>query len=211
MTSFPRDLYVYIPGWTMQRLNTAHAHGFETTAATFEYNFGVRPDHFVMVNFNSFVEVIDSLDGIGVQVGRTLEDHRDGHGQYRIKAGFKHMDGETALWYVRSRKTSDDFDRTRRQQEVLQGLFIRMLTVDGITRAPELYEIYRENVTTDIDFLDIAPLIPMAARVYDNQSLSHYFIGPGQVSGWVTPEGAQVLLPNRDAALQVMRQALNSE
>lgn len=211
LTSFPRDLYVYIPGWTMQRINTAHAHGgFETTSMTFEYNLGVRPNYYVMINFGSFVHIIDSLGGIDVDVAIALADHRDDVGYYAVAPGLTHMDGATALWYVRSRYTTSDFDRTRRQQEVLQGILNRMLQLDSVTRAPELYKIYRENVTTNIEFKDLAPLLPVAARLSDTSRLRHYFIGPAEVTGWITPSGAQVLLPNREAVLGVMRQALSS-
>ena len=211
LTSFPRDLYVYIPGWTMQRINTAQAHGgFETTAMTFEYNFGVHPNYFVMINFWSFVEVIDSLNGIDVQVAVPLGDHRDGHGYYRVPAGTVHMDGETALWYVRSRYTSNDFDRTRRQQEVIEATFSKLVSLDGIKRAPELFKIYSDNVTTNLSFSDLTPLLPLAAKMANDPQISRYYIGQEHVTNWVTSTGAQVLLPNREAVLEVMRQALNS-
>ncbi len=211
ITSFPRDLYIYIPGWTMQRINTAHARGgFPTTALTFEYNFGVRPDHFVLVNFWAFEEVVDNLGGIDVNVARPHSDHRDRYGRYNVPAGVVHMDAATALWYVRSRYSTNDFDRTRRQQEVLIATFYRLLSLDAISRAPELFEIYRQNFTTDIEFADIKPLLPLARIVGDTQNIHSYFIGPAQVTSWVTPGGAQVLLPNRDAVLQVMREALSS-
>lgn len=102
LTSFPRDLYVYIPGWTVHKLNTAHAYGgFPLTQMTFEYNFGVKPDHFVMIQMNAFKEVVDSLNGIDVQVAETLTDWRDQYGYFTVSAGNVHMDGETALWYAR--------------------------------------------------------------------------------------------------------------
>jgi polyisoprenyl-teichoic acid--peptidoglycan teichoic acid transferase len=211
LTSFPRDLYVYIPGWTMQRINTAQAHGgFETTAMTFDYNFGVRPHFYVMINFGSFISVIDSLGGIDVDVAVGLGDNRDDFGYYYVPPGVTHMDGATALWYVRSRYTTSDFDRTRRQQEVLQGAFKRLLQLDSVSRAPELFQIYRENVTTDMEFHDIAGLLPVAARFTDTSRLRHYFIGPAEVTGWITPTGAQVLLPNREAVMGIIRQAVNS-
>ena len=211
LTSLPRDLYVYIPGWTMQRINTAQAHGgFETTTMTFEYNFGVHPNYFVMINFWSFVQVIDSLGGVDVEVAVPLGDHRDNYGYYYVPAGTANMDGETALWYVRSRYTSSDFDRTRRQQEVIEATFRKILSLDGIKRAPELFKIYSENVTTNLTFGDVAPLLPLAARLTDSTQIRRYYIGPAQVTGWITPTGAQVLLPNREAVLDVMHQALNS-
>lgn len=209
LTSFPRDLFVYIPGWTMQRINTAHARGgFETMAMTFEYNFGVRPDHFVMINFFSFMEVIDSLGGIEVNVAAPLSDNRDGMGWFSLPAGVQHMDGDTALWYVRSRYTTSDFDRTRRQQEVLRGVFSKLLSLNGVARAPDLFKIYINNVTTDLEFGDVAPLVPLAAKLSDTSRIQQYYIGSGEVYPYITPTGAQVLLPNREAVLEVMRQAI---
>ena len=211
LTSFPRDLYVYIPGWRMERINTAHAHGdFETTQMTFAYNLGVWPDHYILINFWSFERIIDELGGINVDVEKGLGDQRDRHGYYYIPPGNTHMDGETALWYSRSRYTTNDFERNRRQQEVLQAMAERLISLDAIAKAGDLYDIYKENVTTDLKFSDIIPLLPFAAQLADTSRINHYFIGSAQVTNWITPTGAQVLLPDRDAVLKVMRQALNS-
>ena len=211
LTSFPRDLYVYIPGWTVQRINTAFGYGgFEMLATTMEYNFGVRPDYYALVNLWSFVEVIDSLDGIDVQIGQDLCDHRDDYGTYCVQAGTQHMHGETTLWYVRSRYTTNDLDRNRRQQEVTLALFARLLSLNGLSRVAELYDIYQDNVTTDMSFKQMTDLLPLAAQLTDFSRIHHYYIGFEHVIPWVNYSGAQVLLPVREAVLQVMRQALNS-
>jgi hypothetical protein len=73
-----------------------------------------------------------------------------------------------------------------------------------------LFNIYTQNVTTDLKFTDFIPLIPFAAKITDLSDIKHYYIGREQVSSWMTPAGAAVLLPNRDAVIDVMRQALNS-
>ncbi len=209
MVSFPRDLYVYIPGWTYQRINTAMYHGgFPLLAQTFEYNFGVRLDYHVLVGLNAFIETIDSLGGIDVHVGQTLSDHRTAFGYYTVKAGNVHMDGSTALWYVRSRYTTSDFDRTRRQQEVVQALASRLLSLDALEKGDELYDIYSKHVSSDMKWIDIAPLLPVAAQVGDPSNIQHYYIGPGQVIPWTTPGGAQVLLPQEYAVHAVLQQAL---
>jgi LCP family protein required for cell wall assembly len=211
LTSFPRDLYVYIPGWTVQRINTAFGYGgFELLALTMEYNFGVSPDYYVLVNLWSFVKVIDSLGGIDVQVGQDLCDHRDDHGTYCVQAGTRHMDGETALWYVRSRYSTSDLDRNRRQQEVVLAVFSKLLSANGLSRAADFYEIYQDNVTTDMSFELMTSLLPLAAQLSDFSRIHNYYIGFGQITPWVNYSGAQVLLPIREAVLQVMRQALNS-
>lgn len=212
LVSFPRDLYVTIPGWTEQRINTAMGYGgFPLLAATLEYNFGVRPTHYVMVNFFAFEQTIDSLGGIDVYAAQTLTDHRDKYGYFTVTPGLNHMDGETALWYSRSRYSTSDFDRTRRQQEVIMALFERVLSLNGVEKAPELYDIYLENVTTNLSWQDIAPLLPLAAQLSDTSRIQRYYVGPAQVTSWRTPGGAQVLLPNYNAINVVLWQALYGE
>ena len=212
LVSFPRDLFITIPGWTEQRINTAMGYGgFPLLAATMEYNFGVRPTHYVMVNFFAFEQTINSLGGIDIYAAQPLTDHRDKYGYYTIPAGLNHIDGETALWYSRSRYSTSDFDRTRRQQEVIMALFERILSLNGIEKAPELYDIYGENVTTNLTWQDIAPLLPLAAKLSDTSRIQRYYIGPAQVTPWTTPGGAQVLLPNYNAVNAVLWQALYGE
>jgi anionic cell wall polymer biosynthesis LytR-Cps2A-Psr (LCP) family protein len=157
------------------------------------------------------VQTIDSLGGIDVYAAQTLTDHRDGHGYYTISPGVNHMDGETALWYARARYTTSDFDRGRRQQEVIMALFKRLLSLNAIEKAPELYDIYAQNVTTDLSFHEIAPLLPLAAQLSDTSRIQQYYIGPAQVTSWTTPGGAQVLLPNTSAINAVLWQALSGQ
>lgn len=210
ITSFPRDLYVTIPGYAQNRINTAHARGgFETTADTFEFNFGVRPDYYALINFWSFVDVVNSLGGIDVYASKPLSE-RTAIGWFNIPEGWNHMDGETALYYTRSRYSTSDFDRNRRQQEVITGIVDKMMNLYTIAKIPELYRIYSENVTTNMKLSDVIPLIPVAARIKSTDNIQHYYIGRGEVTSWRTPGGAAVLLPNKAAVEAVMRKALNS-
>ncbi|MGE5223030.1 MAG: LCP family protein [Omnitrophica WOR_2 bacterium] len=210
ITSFPRDLYVYLPGWTVDRINTAQERGdFQLTQMTFEYNFGVHPDHYVLINFASFKEVVDSLGGIDVDVETPLTDQRDGMGYYTVSTGTHHMDGELALWYVRARYSTSDFARGHRQQEVIMAIFKKMLSLDAFTKIPKLFDIYRQNVTTDLSVGDLTGLIPLATKLTDTSRIHHYFISPQDVIPWRNTNGAQILIPIRDAVLAVMNQALN--
>lgn len=211
LTSFPRDLYVYIPGWRMDRINAAQVRGgFELTAQTLDYNFGVRPDFYVFINFNGFMNLIDALGGITVNVGRTLTDQREGPGDFTVPAGSVTMDGETALWYVRSRGTSSDFDRTRRQQEVLLALFSRLLSLNALTKAPQLYDQFKQTIETNMGIAEILPFVPLAATVNGNGQIHRYAIGPSDVESYRTQFGAAVLLPKRDVVREIMLQALSS-
>lgn len=210
LTAFPRDLYVYIPGYTVERINTAMAWGgFDALAQTMEYNFGVRPDYYVLINFWSFKDVIDSLGGVSVNIGQDMCDQRDGYGWYCVSQSTKWMDGETALWYVRARYSTSDLDRGRRQQEVLQAVFDQLLSLDGLKRAPELYDIYKQNVTTNLDFDVLSSLLPIASHLSQADQVGRFSIGEGQVYDWTNSYGAMVLMPVREAVLQVMRQVIS--
>ena len=210
ITSFPRDLYVEIPGYTTSRINTALARGgFETLANTFTHNFGVRPEYYVLINFWSFVDVVDSLGGIDIYASQPLSEYT-ARGWFTIPVGVNHMDGDTALYYSRSRMSTSDFDRNRRQQEVIVGMIDKLMSLYTIAKIPELYQIYADNVTTNIELNDIIPLIPIAARIKNTEKIKNYYIGRGQVASWTTPGGAAVMLPKHDAVMNVLRQALNS-
>ncbi len=211
MTSFPRDLYVTLPGFYNDRINTAQFRGgFSLMADTFEYNFGVRPDYYGMVNFFGFQNLIDTLDGIDVEVSQTLTDHRSGYGDYTVYPGTVHMNGETALWYVRSRYSTSDFDRTRRQQEVVFALVKRLVSFDLVTKFPELYEQFQATIETNLPLSEIKPLLPVADNLF-RREIKRYAVGPSHVSNWVTPGGAQVLLPNKSAIQALLKAALNAE
>ncbi|MEJ2600497.1 MAG: LCP family protein [Anaerolineales bacterium] len=209
LTSFPRDLYLMLPGYGMQRINTAYEFGgIKMLYNTFEKNFGVRPDHYVLINFSSFKQVIDSLGGLDVNVAQTVSDYRNGR-WYTVRAGMVHMNADDVLWYVRTRKTTNDFARSRRQQEVLDALFNKMLSINALKRVPELYAAYHNSVKTDLGFTDIVRLLPFAAKITESSQIHSYFIGPGQTYDWITPDGGMVLLPRKDAIQAVLRKSLN--
>jgi LCP family protein required for cell wall assembly len=210
LTSFPRDLYVYMPGYYQERINaTQFKGGFQLTAATFEYNFGVRPDYYVLLEFSGFESIINMMGGIDVSVAQSLTDQRDGYGYYTVNPGRVHMDGATALWYVRARYTTSDFDRTRRQQEVLLAVVDRMINLDMIPKIPQLYQQYQNTVKTDLALEDIVPLVPLAPEFLDG-NFGRYAIGREHVTSWVTSSGSAVLLPNTAAIQAVLKAALNA-
>ncbi len=216
LVSFPRDLYVDIPGRGKNRINTAHpAGGFPLTVATFQQNFGITIDYYVLTNFQGFVSIVDSLGGIDVYAARNLTDvcklPQAQNGYCSVGPGLVHMDGQTALWYVRSRYSTSDFDRTRREQEVLIALFNKLMSLNALARAPELYQYYRSSVETNLP-LDVAvSLAPLAPQLLaDPSRIRRYTIGPAQVTPTRTESGASVLIPNIEAIREILRQALNA-
>jgi LCP family protein required for cell wall assembly len=210
LTAFPRDLYVYIPGYTVQRINTAMGWGgFDALAATMEYNFGVRPDYYILINLWSFKDFIDSIGGIRIDIEQDLCDQRDAFGWYCVSASTMWMDGESTLWYVRSRYTTSDLDRGRRQQEVLDAIFDKMMNLDSLSQAPDLYETYKDSVITNMSFDEISSLFPIAYQVAENHSVEGQTIGKGLVYNWTNTSGAMVLMPLRDQVVEVMRQVIS--
>ncbi|MBX3004897.1 MAG: LCP family protein [Anaerolineales bacterium] len=211
LTSFPRDLYVYHPGWRITRINAGMQRGgFEMMANTFAYNFGVKPDYYILINFSGFERMIDTLGGVDVQVGRALWDEREGPGDYSVPSGRVHMDGETALWYVRSRGTTSDYDRGRRHQEMIAAIFERLVSLNALTRIPELHTQYKDMVQTNIGLAQILGWVPVASAVRDTQAIQRYSVGPDDVTPFRNSVGSAVLIPNAERVRRILLQALSS-
>jgi len=228
LISIPRDLWVSIPGWENQRINTAYQHGISVDYPgggpgllkdTIQYNLGIRIDHTAMVDFDGFRQIIDTLGGVDVPVSCAYTDWRlidpsyDPENEnnwhlYTTGPGLVHMDGDLALWYARSRQKSNDFDRGRRQQEVLRALFTQALNKDTLSHIPELYNDFKETVVTDLGLGDILQLAVYAPKM-TNADIRSYYIRPPYVSSWITDGGAYVLLPNEEALQQLLTEALS--
>jgi LCP family protein required for cell wall assembly len=165
--SVPRDLYVFIPGYGLSRINTAYRHGGpEAVADTIRYNFGLPMHGYAYVRMSAFSNFIDTaLGGIDVEVGNPLVDHCTDI-YFDMLPGTYHMDGATALCYARVRMFDGGFRRQDRQREVLFALKARFLELaqdDPIGLTWEILQTYvNENRYTDVGFDDMARLIPIA-------------------------------------------------
>lgn len=123
MTSFLRDLYVQIPGYQDNRLNTAYAlGGMELLDETLMVNFGVHVDANVEVDFTAFQSVIDALGGVDISLTESEANHLNSNNGWSLSSGVSHLDGEQALAYSRIRYLDSDFYRTNRQRNVLTSL-----------------------------------------------------------------------------------------
>ncbi len=202
LLSLPRDLYVYLPGRGMDRLNTAYAYGgIDLLYQTLEYNVGIRPNYWVLAHLDDFRNAVDDLGGIVVEVDHPLPDDCGG-----IPAGPVLMSGDVALCYVRERKTSSDFARSYRQQQVLQVIFHRFLSLDGLRLVPAWYQRYRDSIETDVVLEDLLSLIPLGLRLQEGQ-INHFQVTPAEVTSWKTPAGAMVLVPDRQKILSLILSA----
>ena len=211
LLSIPRDLYVEIPGNGTNRINTAHfwgeneaeGGGAQLAMQTVAQNLGVPVEHYVRVDFGAFRAIIDAVGGIDVVVEEAIVDDAyptDDYGTMRIEipAGPQHMDGETALRYARSRHGSSDFDRARRQQQILTALARRLLEPQVWPALPAVAQVAMEDLDTDLTARDMALLAPTLYRVRADGIESHV-IGREMTEPWTTPTGGAVLLPRWEA------------
>jgi LCP family protein required for cell wall assembly len=226
MISIPRDLWIYIPTIGMQRINTAYQsgelYGYSGGGPgllrdTIAYDLGIRIDHSAMVEFDGFRRIVDTLGGVNVPVACPYTDWRlidpsydpnnaNNWALYTVPSGIIHMDGDFALWYARSRMKSSDYDRGRRQQEVLRSILSQALQTNTLARIPQLYADFAGAVTTDLGLDDVLRLAPYASRL-SNASIRSYYIRPPYVTPWITPGGADVLLPNETPLHQMLAEA----
>jgi LCP family protein required for cell wall assembly len=201
LLSFPRDLYIFIPGWRVDRINVADGRGGpELVEQTILYNFGIPIDFWVRMEFGGFQSLIDSLGGVDVEIGRYYADECGGSWM-QFPPGVRHMNGFTALCYARMRKAASDFDRLRRQQELVMAIFHKGVSLEGLSRLPELYEAYISLVNTDATLQDLLPLLPLATQVAGDSTLIRRFaVDSTMATGWRVPSsGASVQLPDYDA------------
>jgi polyisoprenyl-teichoic acid--peptidoglycan teichoic acid transferase len=211
--SFPRDLYVQIPGQGENRINVAYGQGgFDLLADTMELNFGVRPDYYVLIHMSGFTSLINNLGGINVDVSQNLSDSCarwiNHSGWCSVGPGMVNMNADVALWYVRSRYSTSDVDRARRAQEVIIAIFKRLMSLDAVLKAPELYNAYTTFVQTDVDLSTVIPLMPLAKQIYEQGDIRNYVIGFDHAYSWMTPAGASVLVPDKEMIRETMIEAL---
>ncbi len=124
MTSFMRDTYVTIPGHGDDKMNAACVYGGpQLVMETIEYNFGIDVDGYVLVDFNAFKDVIDSLGGVTVAVEKREAEYINRTSKQKIEYGDAvTLNGEEALVYVRIRYLDSDFYRTQRQRKVISAI-----------------------------------------------------------------------------------------
>jgi len=220
--SVPRDLYLYIPSLWMSRINFADFYGeaydYEgggpaLVRDTLLYNLGIRVDRYVRTNFDGLIGIVDTMGGVDIPVHCQLSDfwpYPDENGEYPILAmepGVRHMDGETALWYARSRKTTSVFSRERRQQQVLQALWHKGRDAGMLSQVPTLWQEGWDMVQTDLALADMLELARIALILQD-ENVRFYNIGADVVTPWTTPYGGAVFLPRWEAIEPLVAEAM---
>lgn len=173
------------------------------------YNFGIPLHHWVHVEFNGLIEAVDILGGVEVYSTGYLNDECGGIYYHYQPDMIYPMDGFTALCYARMRKASSDFDRLRRQQEVIKAMFDKLFSFEGFWQIPELFEIFNRTFKTDMRVEDVLPLASLASYLASNPARIELFrIDQSMVQNWRTPRtGAAVLLPKTDLIKAMLEEA----
>jgi LCP family protein required for cell wall assembly len=207
LLSIPRDLWVQIPGIGAQRINTADFYGEyyhlpgggpQTIKSTIERNLGIRVHYYARVGFDAFRKAIDTLGGVDVDVDCPLQESNfyDDYGRadLNFQAGVQHMDGVTALRYARSRYTTNDYDRARRQRKVLISMWDKALSLNLLPKWPELYGQFHDSVQTDMGPVELTALAWIGSQLHLDRIKSRA-IDNRVTTSWTGPAGEWVLLP----------------
>lgn len=185
MISLPRDMMIYFPeGRTdmasPMKINQAYflgteavnryvggGNGAHSLAEAIDYNFGVKTDHYVVVNFTLVRSIIDAVGGVDVDLPQAVED--DYFGFY--PSGPQHLDGLEALVLMRIRmKYTDDF-RVSNQTLVLKAMFERMKNPSMILKIPSLVKDFRGNLLTDLSIEELVSLGNCLAKEFEVENI----------------------------------------
>ncbi len=216
MISIPRDMWVNIPGYGSNRINTAYrvgemyklpGGGPGLAMKTVEEFLGVPVDYYALIDFNAFVRFIDALGGLDMHIREPIKVDPIGPGNtITLEPGVQALDGATVLAYARQRYTKDgDFDRSKRQQEVIMALRDQVVQFNQlpmlVSKAPQLYQELSSGIRTNLQLDQVIQLAWLATKIDPNNIKKGVFDPHKDVAyaTVTTSEGAaDVLVPNPD-------------
>lgn len=235
LLSIPRDLLVTIPGIGEEKINAAYSSGELSNLtgpglvkATLEHNFDVPIHYFAEVDFEGFKKIIDTVGGVTLDVPAPIKDdqypgEKFNYTRVYFHTGLQHVNGQTALRYVRTRHDDNDFARGERQQQLLRALREQAVDLNLISKAPELMAALGDTVRTDLQPLDMLKLAKLGAEIkpgsihsYSIQSALTEQWSPGQPY-YLIPDWTEVrailkeMMPGADGSAQSSRQVTDLE
>jgi LCP family protein required for cell wall assembly len=217
MLSVPRDLFVNIPGFGYSRINTAWTDGEGAKLPgggpglgmkTVSQVLGVPIQYYVQVNFDTFVSFINMIHGIDIYNDEDLILDKIGPGLDHMKltcCGMRHLNGNVALAYARTRHTKDgDVDRSKRQQKVILGIRDKVLSPEYfptlMAQAPQIYQLFSAGVRTNISLQDGIKLATLAKDIpfesIKSGVIDNHMVNFGNVT--LGGQNASILMPIPD-------------
>lgn len=160
LLSIPRDTRVPIQGHGWDKINHAYAYGGrELTQKTVEELLGLKINHYVMVDFNGFQGLVDAIGGVDIDIEKDMYYYDDWDGfKIDLKKGRQHLDGKTAIQYVRYRDEDGDIGRIRRQQHFLLAVYDKITSANMLLHIPGLAQQLTSMVKTDLPLSDMVNL-----------------------------------------------------
>ncbi|HSG25598.1 MAG TPA: LCP family protein [Anaerolineales bacterium] len=193
--SIPRDLWVNIPGYGENRINAAHFFGENDQAgtgpqlavATIEDNFDLQVDHYVRIQLENFPQVVDAMGGVEIELETAMAGY---------PAGTHLLNGTEALAFVRDRAGTDDFFRMAQGQVFLKSFMRTLLNPSSVSNLPGILIASLDTIDTDIPIWQLPRVAVAVLRSYLTDQIEFVIIQREMVVPWLTPAGAQVLLPD---------------
>jgi LCP family protein required for cell wall assembly len=212
MLSIPRDMWVNIPNYGYNKINTAYylaeanrlpGGGPALAVATVESFIGVPINYYAQIDFGAFERIIDEIGGVQLEVKEEITIDPIGKNNTRVLGPGPHLlMGPEALAYARARYTEGgDFDRAARQQQVAMAILNRVFKVNMlptlITKAPVLYQEVSAGVRTNLS-LDQVVRLALLLQQIPADNIKRGIIGAGQVEFGKSASGLDILVPLSD-------------
>lgn len=207
LLSIPRDTLVDIAGHGQDKINAAYAFGGEELMIKTVSNFlDAKINHFITIDFDGFVKLIDALGGVDITIERPLIDSKTGA---NFSPGNHHLTGEQALAYSRSRSTElADIGRIQRQQLLSKELINQKLNSQYLAKVPDYFNILIENTKTDLDLLTILKYAKVGLSF--NPESFETAIVPTH-SDWIENKTISVQIPDLDESKAMWQRILIGE
>ncbi|MCJ8007964.1 LCP family protein [Lederbergia wuyishanensis] len=163
LLSIPRDSYVYIDevGYST-KINHAHAYGGpKATIETVEQLLDIPVDYYVRVDFEAFMEIIDALGGVDIDVPFAFSEQnsKDKADAISLEPGLQTLNGEEALAFARTRKRDNDIERGKRQQEIMKAIVKKAASGTSVVKYGQVIDAIGANMKTDMTFDEIKSFI----------------------------------------------------
>ncbi len=207
LLSIPPDLFVYLPGFTIQRLNIAYSlGGFELIAQSIAYTFGVEPEHYVLVHTDDFTHLVERLNGLQLDVPAYMAGVCP-----KLNSGKQNLNPSQVLCYIQFRHGMDEASRNERQLQVMQALILRLVSGGNLVNLPEWVPEYRQMVESDLFLEDLTDLIPFGLKLGGPDRLGVFTLGKDEMQTWQISDRpvAEVFLPYPWAIRAVVQQAVD--
>ncbi len=207
LLSIPRDTLVDIPDHGEDKINAAYAYGGEELMIkTINSFLGAEINHYVTLDFEGFIQLIDALGGIDITIERPLVDPKTGA---NFSAGDHHLTGEQALSYTRSRSTElGDIGRIQRQQQLFKELLKQKLDIRYLSSVPYYFNILVDNTRTDLDIITILSY-SKSVLSFSSENFETSII-PSR-SDWIEDGTVSVQIPDIEEARAMWRRIISGE